>query len=865
MPNLRRLTALLTIVAAALAALLAPYAMPAGAAPLFLDTPTPNGGNGYYVTDWIEFSYVYNGGGATWGSPPRMQGTYWSDGSYTVPTGNHLVGYVAEVLSESITVGDVDIRSFFPTGYTYVNNGNIHSSPRCFYVGGVSESNVPGWLTYDTEVCDWFAPSVTEVEWAGSAGYKGPGASITLGGWRQNHYQSEQGTLATWRVRFILYGPLATETPTPTGTNTPTNTPTVTETPTVTQTFTPAVVLSTGSYLRDGNFETNPDLNIIGLSPWINSFWDVGRYIFAPSDLYTPYQQVVDPLCGSSFYQLDVSPHTVPDVGVFDHTGTYVEQEFDWPENKHMYVSLAARTSDTDTFGVVRLLGPGGTINIFEPSLSNTTGDWQFFYWVKSNAPAGRYVLQVEGGTVGGNEGHIALDMASVTEGYWVNECGAQTAPYWTQGNQAVVTATAAAPTITGTVNPAYLTQIAGTSTAVYQTNSTSTQVAGLTATKAAGSTATQGSIRLTQGWQTATAIGNGVATLVAAGQNTQAVLTQTAFATNRTATAAYGATSTAFVSNFRGTLTSQAAATQTRQAIVATQVYGQVSTANAYQTQVGAVLTSTYVAQETQEAVPPIILQLTLQAQVAATNAFILTQQAIGQSTAIANATATANATTEAQLTQLAQIQITLQALTTLQATQQVVVQGTAVGQTQVDTTLPPLTAWAWDEGCVRPQTALNIPMWIDYSTCRMMSWLSWQEENTLQITYLFDLSKQREPFATINAFATMTGQVMGILGSVDWDGSASCEGDMFQLIQPAGDILQGNLQLEEADEISFECTLPFEDVLGPQLNQGMCWAYNVLCSKGIMQLIRYAVNVALVAAFIAYIQVIWIGRAQA
>lgn len=648
-------------------------------------------------------------------------------------------------------------------------------------------------------------------------------------------------TINIWYVFFTC--DTCTPTPTPTFTPTPGNTSTYTPTFTATNVYTStAVVVSrTENLLRDGSFDTNPDVAAIGFSPWNNSFWDVSQSNFQPADQYMPYLNSVVALCGDNFYQLDPQPGVLPPVEV-EEAGTYVEQSFDWIDNRNMYISLAAKTSDPDTFGVVSLVTPDNSVQVLEPNLTNMTGAWEFFYWIVPFADEGRYTLRVQGANVGSTGGHIAIDMAAVHEGYWHNECGIQTEPYWNLNDSVRITATAGTPGPTQTLNSGFLTQLASSQTAAAVATGTQAAISAATSTHVAGSTATRASVQSTQGWQTATRIAQGVQTLIASGNGTQAARTQTAVANGLTATAQYRATATEFVSNWRGTLTAAAGATATRQGVVQTQNAAILGTQASAQITLHAQQTATHIFEETQVVIPPIVYQLTLQAAQLATNSAILTQQAGSMGTRIAQATGTAtpDTTTQAQLTQLAQVQSTLQALATLQATQQAQIQLTVVVPGQTET---------------------------DFST--LFEWFTWNEYNTQQVTTLWDLALEREPFATMQATLLAMAQMMGMFANVDWNSAASCDGDMLEYLPQAGEILNGHFVLPDGsgllDDVTTECTLPFEPFLGPQIFDWVCWGYNFLCAIGWLQLVRWIINLAIVVGFVVYVHEVWLSRASA
>lgn len=684
-------------------------------------------------------------------------------------------------------------------------------------------------------------------------------------------------------IKASYLAPTPTASPTATTTATATFTSSPTATATATATGTPAVITYGGAqnYIKDGSFETYPFLNPIGFSPWASSWitGDIIRQTVSPRESWVTNQQVA-PICGSSFWEQDPAPGNVPQAGVvpepgvFDHTGTYSEQGFDWPGG-NMYVSFGAQTGDATTGVIAQMLKPDSTVAIFNNNVSADQG-WQMFHYSVTSAPAGRYTLQFKGYTTSPTvQGHVALDAVSVHEGYWVNDCGLPQALWNKDQSQIVVTATSAVTGPTATINYVQVTADSGTLLAqangTSNAQATSTQIAGGTATVKAGMTATRNSVALTQGWQTATAIGNGVATLLASGQGTAARGTQTQQAYVYTATAVFNATSTAYAGNFRATLTAQAQKTQTSVAYYQTQNAASVATIYANRTQIAQSLTSTAAVRLTQSAVAPINIPLTVaaaqataQARMLATNAAILTQSAQQQLTAQAQITTTANATVFAQATQLAQLQLTLQALATLQATSAIGATATAQaqpgqGQIEMPPQQPPASS---DISCVYPTNALNLAWWIDYGVCQISWFFTLNTENLIQIQ---DMNQEMQTSAIIQTFVisnTQLAQIGNLLTGIDWEGSSLCNGHVFDprsLVTVTSSLLSGNLGLPfaapEAYDSSTCHTTLYATLVGPYIENGMCFTIHLLCITGIISLLQWIFDTVMILGFVFYL----------
>lgn len=706
---------------------------------------------------------------------------------------------------------------------------------------------------------------------------------------------SANASAQTDNVYYIkaVYTPATTPTPTAS------NTPTITSTPTTTATPTISIITYQGdkNKLQDGSFETFPQLQFLGLSPWSTSWLNgtVSRQTYSVPEGWANNQQV-NPLCGGSFYQIDAPAGDFPPIGQFDHTGPYVEQGFDWGGGP-MYVNMGTQTSDANTQGWIQLQKPDNSIAVLGPDLSSLAG-WKMNFWQVSDAPAGHYTIQVKARTLDHTTaGHMAIDAISVHEGYWVNDCNVPP-ELWSKESraEAVQTATPGGPTAT----PDYAMMTADTGTRIaagdstQESGSTATQHANATATEIAGETATKQVIVIENNWVTVTHVAAVVQTLLADGNATivaEGHQTQTQMASGLTATAVHNATGTAFVQNFRGTMTAAAAQTQTAVSRQQTQNAGQLATYNAVRTQAAYSATQTAAAYQTQSALAGPFIILTLQASVNGTNAAVLTQAAgtnltqaavvtsqynanltaIAQLTVVSNGTTAAQATSAAQAqatsianaTSVAAINSTLQAMSTLQATQ-----GTQ-GQlaTQAAMQMPPLQPTvAWDAQCNRPDTPLNLAWWADYERCEALSWFAWGPQNNNEVQVFTTEIQTYEPFGTLAQLAAVLRQINFRIGSEDWTSGSSCSGqqaDPDLLIQQARGLLLGQLTFGDSTyTFNDDCNLKLSPIVGPYITKGMCVAINLLCLLGVMQWLQWLANAIFIGAFILYLKNNWLDR---
>lgn len=327
-----------------------------------------------------------------------------------------------------------------------------------------------------------------------------------------------------------------------------------------------------------------------------------------------------------------------------------------------------------------------------------------------------------------------------------------------------------------------------------------------------------------------------------------RAAVTQTAVSANVTATRRAGLTATA----------TRVAATQTQVAVYAV--------TSAWMSTMQAQATATAHWQETEEALPPIIAQLTLQAQIIQTNAALLTQQANGQNTAVANVTSTANATAYFQATQIAQLNATMQAMATNQATQ---AQG-GVTVTQVVPVPVPQPGNYWTADCVRPNGWLldYVTSWLNWQVCALTNFFAPQPHNFEQWQALQGANEDREPFGTINEVTGAISVFKTETAKYDWQntGQTTIEEDE----QQAQILLQPQLGVYAGYGINFNTPIP-SDYLAPcnvqlpgagaEFLDGVCWGLAFLKYWGFLAWVQIMINSMSLVAFVVY-AIFWARR---
>lgn len=165
----------------------------------------------------------------------------------------------------------------------------------------------------------------------------------------------------------------------------------------------------------------------------------------------------------------------------------------------------------------------------------------------------------------------------------------------------------------------------------------------------------------------------------------------------------------------------------------------------------------------------------------------------------------------------------------------------------------------------CIRPQNA-DPGAWTEYSTCYALSWFSWSDINTNEITNYSATAQAKEPFGTISEVGMTLGDFRDLWDSYDWDdtGLADEEADTSDFSQPASGILLGQLDLNNtSNDYTIVCNLKLDDVLGPNVTIAVCFVWGMLKAVGFLSWIQLLWDVLMVWLLVIYIQKAWIAKA--
>lgn len=174
----------------------------------------------------------------------------------------------------------------------------------------------------------------------------------------------------------------------------------------------------------------------------------------------------------------------------------------------------------------------------------------------------------------------------------------------------------------------------------------------------------------------------------------------------------------------------------------------------------------------------------------------------------------------------------------------------------------------------CVRPDSVLEVPAWIEYARCAFSKWLSWCPYHTAAIVSLLGKLNEHEPFATLLAFTSLPEQIKAEFVQFQW--SQDVGGDLSDLsvnmsqpwdllakLPESNPLNTGKIDLTRpATPASRTCQNEMTKAVGSKLAGPVCFALNTMNQLGVTKWIQFIFDVTMVAIFGLYIWNVWIKQ---
>lgn len=164
----------------------------------------------------------------------------------------------------------------------------------------------------------------------------------------------------------------------------------------------------------------------------------------------------------------------------------------------------------------------------------------------------------------------------------------------------------------------------------------------------------------------------------------------------------------------------------------------------------------------------------------------------------------------------------------------------------------------------CNRPQNGYDIPHWIEYEKCQMLSFFSMSPNAVSTARAVPTILGTGEPFGTLGEVQDTGNRMKTVMAQYDWDRGmpgTKDRPDPSIFLTPVGALTGGPLIPDgpTADPISFECDVSLGNTVGV-LAEGMCWFFNFLYVHGITPWLQLLIDLTALITLAVYIWKKWI-----
>jgi len=178
----------------------------------------------------------------------------------------------------------------------------------------------------------------------------------------------------------------------------------------------------------------------------------------------------------------------------------------------------------------------------------------------------------------------------------------------------------------------------------------------------------------------------------------------------------------------------------------------------------------------------------------------------------------------------------------------------------------------------CVRPQSTINVPAWLEYFRCQLVRRLSFCPYHIEVLEAMRDLFYTRDPFGSIQELGQSFGLIKENVDSRQWSEEGGGDPTVgypenFIFASPDGggasipivgqDTIWGEGEINilgEVGEVDLTCTNNLAATLGTRLSQPVCFAFNVIDGLGLSSWFQFFWDISMLIACSMYFQNRWL-----
>lgn len=174
----------------------------------------------------------------------------------------------------------------------------------------------------------------------------------------------------------------------------------------------------------------------------------------------------------------------------------------------------------------------------------------------------------------------------------------------------------------------------------------------------------------------------------------------------------------------------------------------------------------------------------------------------------------------------------------------------------------------------CLKPDSLLEIPEWIDYNRCAFSKWISfcpWHAEALASVLLEFN---EYEPFGTIMQFVSLPEKLRKEFDAYQWSPSTGGDGaelmnaetsgqpwEFLPALPPSSPFNSGRIEIRRPmTPFSTFCNVEMTKTVGNKLAAPLCFVLNVMNGLGVNKWIQWIFDLTLISVFLLYVYQKWI-----
>jgi hypothetical protein len=161
----------------------------------------------------------------------------------------------------------------------------------------------------------------------------------------------------------------------------------------------------------------------------------------------------------------------------------------------------------------------------------------------------------------------------------------------------------------------------------------------------------------------------------------------------------------------------------------------------------------------------------------------------------------------------------------------------------------------------------SINLAEWQEYLYCEGTSYIAVCPYHAATMAAIPTMVANKEPFSTLNDMSQLYDDIQNKINSYDWANTGISgsrrEPDINNLLTPQPDSIYNGGEFSLNDSTNYyesDCNLTLTDLVGPNLADSMCWAWNIMDYYGYTPWMSLAISLSSFVLLYAYLTYKWL-----